>query len=67
MSDILSTFQQQEAEATARMLQLNRWSLVLIELMIAEQEEKLLASDLPVEGDELSASGAGDTFWEELV
>ena len=49
------------------MLQLNRWSLVLIERMIAEQEEKLLASDLPVEGDELSASGAGDTFWEELV
>lgn len=67
MSDILSAFQQQEAEATARVLQLNRWSLVLIELMITEQEEKLLASDLPVEGDELSASGAGDTFWEELV
>ena len=67
MSDILSTFQQQEAEATARMLQLNRWSLVMIELMIAEQEEKLLASDLPVEGDEFAASGAGDTFWEELV
>jgi hypothetical protein len=67
MSDILSTFQQQEAEATARMLQLNRWSLVMIELMISEQEEKLLASDLPVEGDGLSASGAGDTFWEELV
>ncbi len=35
MSDILATFQQQEAEATARMLQLNRWSLVLIEVMIA--------------------------------
>jgi hypothetical protein len=67
MSDILSTFQQQEAEATARMLQLNRWSLVMIEVMITEQEEKLLASDLPVEGEGFSAFGAGDTFWEELV
>jgi hypothetical protein len=67
MSDILSTFQQQEAEATARMLQLNRWSLVMIELMITEQEEKLLASDLPVEGDETNAAAAGDNFWEELV
>jgi hypothetical protein len=65
MSDILSTFQQQEAEATARMLQLNRWSLVMIEMMISEQEEKLLASDQPVDDDTVPAAGAD--FWEELV
>ena len=65
MSDILSTFQQQEAEATARMLQLNRWSLVMIQVMIAEQEQKLLASDLPVDEDVAPAAGAD--FWEELV
>jgi hypothetical protein len=59
-NNILTEFQQQEAETTARMVQLNRWSLVMIELMIQEQEEKLLASDLPVEGEE------ADSFWEEI-
>ena len=59
-NNILTEFQQQEAETTARMVQLNRWSLVMIELMIAEQEEKLLASDLPVESEE------GNSFWEEI-
>ena len=50
MSDnILTEFQQQESETTALAVQLNRWSLVMIELLIQEQEEKLLASDLPVE------------------
>lgn len=59
-SNILTEFQQQEAETMAKMVQLNRWSLVLIEQMIQEQEAKLLASDLPVDIDE-------DNFWEELI
>ncbi|MFW6184127.1 MAG: hypothetical protein ACOC8X_10040 [Chloroflexota bacterium] len=61
---ILTDFQQQEAETTAKMVQFNRWSVVMIELMIQEQEEKLLASDLPVDVEE---EGDGDNFWEELV
>ena len=62
-SNILTEFQQQEAETTARMVQLNRWSLVMIELMIQEQEAKLLASDLPVDVDETAQQ---DNFWEDL-
>lgn len=62
-SNILTDFQQQEAETTARMVQLNRWSLVMIELMIQEQEAKLLASDLPVDVDEPAQQ---DNFWEQL-
>lgn len=63
-NNILSEFQQQEVEATAKMVQLNRWSLVMIELMIQEQEAKLLASDLPVD---VAESATSDNFWEELV
>ena len=63
-NDILTEFQQQEAETTASMVQFNRWSLVMIELMIQEQEAKLLASDLPVDTEEAASD---DNFWEELV
>ena len=63
-NNILTDFQQQEAEATAKMVQLNRWSLVMIELMIQEQEAKLLASDLPVDVDETAGQ---DNFWEDLA
>jgi len=68
-NNILTDFQQQEAETTARMVQFNRWSLVMIELMIREQEEKLLASDLPVDVDEGVApetAGGDDDFWKEM-
>ena len=63
-NNILTDFQQQEAEATAKMVQLNRWSLVMIELMIREQEAKLLSSDLPVDVDETAGQ---DNFWEDLA
>ena len=63
-SNLLTEFQQQEAETTARMVQLNRWSLVMIELIIQEQEAKLLASDLPVDVDETANQ---DNFWGELT
>lgn len=65
-NNILTEFQQQEAEATARMVQLNRWSLVMIELMIQEQEAKLLASDLPVDTGRAPEAAGDDNFWEEL-
>lgn len=68
MSDnILTDFQQQEAETTAAMIQFNRWSQALIERMIREQEEKMMASDLPVDGDGPSVPAEGDNFWDELI
>jgi hypothetical protein len=57
---ILDRFRKQEADNIALSVKLNRWSRVLIEVMVREQEARLLASDLPVEG------GAEDNFWEEL-
>ena len=45
-------FRQHEAEALAFAVKLNRWSLVMVQLMIDEQEKKLVASDLPVEAEE---------------
>lgn len=57
----LEQFHQQEAELLALSVTFNRWSLVMIELMIREREQKLVASDLPVEGE-----GELDPFWEEL-
>lgn len=62
-NSLLAQFQQQEAENTAMQVQLNRWSMVMIQLMIQEQDEMLLASDLPVDAEE---TGDGDNFWEEL-
>ncbi len=57
----LEQFQQQEAELLALSVTFNRWSQVMVELMIREREQKLVASDLPVEGE-----GEIDPFWEEL-
>ena len=58
---LLEQFRQQEAENVALSAKFNRWSLVMIEVMIQEQEQKLIASDLPVEEAEQ------DDFWEEVV
>ena len=58
---ILDRFRKQEADGIALSVKFNRWSQVMIELMIQEQEQKLVASDLPVEGD-----GEPDNFWEEI-
>ncbi|MCC6606790.1 MAG: hypothetical protein IT327_26530 [Anaerolineae bacterium] len=58
---LLDQFRQQEADNIALSVKFNRWSLVMIEIMIQEQEQKLVASDLPVEGD-----GELDTFWQEM-
>lgn len=58
---VLDQFRQQEADTIALSVTLNRWSLVMIEIMIQEQEQKLVASDLPVDGE-----GELDNFWQEL-
>lgn len=59
---LLDQFQQQEADNIALSAQFNRWSRVMIEVMIAEQEAKLVASDLPVDTE-----GEFDNFWEDLA
>ena len=70
MAKLLERFRKQEAENLALSMQFNRWSQLLIDLLIAEQEQKLLASDLPVDADGLTADGDGaaadDGFWETL-
>ena len=58
----MEQFQQHEAGTIALSVTFNRWSLVMIEVMIREQEQKLVASDLPVDMD----SGQ-DNFWEEIA
>lgn len=58
---LLDRFRQQEAENIALSVKFNRWSLVMIEIMIAEQERKLVASDLPVDTEET------DPFWEDIT
>ena len=57
---LLDQFRQQEAENIALSVKFNRWSLVMIEIMIAEHEQKLVASDLPVDAEE------ADSLWEEI-
>ena len=59
---LLDQFRQQEADNIALSVKFNRWSLVMIAVMIQEQEQKLVASDLPVDVD----SGQ-DPFWEEMA
>jgi len=58
--DAMKQFQQQEAESIALSVKFNRWSLVMIGVMIQEQEQKLVASDLPVDGDNQN------DFWSEI-
>lgn len=60
--NVLDTFRQQEADNVALSVQLNRWSLTMIRVLIAEQEQKLLASDLPVDDVEQA-----DDFWHDLA
>ena len=62
MSKLLDQFHQQEADNIALSVKFNRWSLVMIAVMIGEQEQKLVASDLPVDGD-----GEQDNFWEDVA
>jgi hypothetical protein len=61
MSKLLEQFRQQEADNIALSVKLNRWSQVMVAVMIREQEQKLVASDLPVDGDDQP-----DSFWAEI-
>ncbi len=58
--DVMEQFQQQEAENIALSVKFNRWSLVMIGVMIQEQEQKLVASDMP--GD----SESQNDVWAEI-
>lgn len=58
---LLDQFRQQEADNIALSVKFNRWSRVMVEVMIQEQEQKLVASDLPVDIED------GKSFWEDLV
>jgi hypothetical protein len=61
-NEVLDELQQNEAAALALSVKYNHWSRVMIEVMIREQEQKLQASDLPVEGyDE------PEFFWDEFA
>ena len=57
--NVVDEFRQQEAEQLASERKYNQWSLTLLKLMIAEYEQKLLASDLPVDDEET-------VFWYDL-
>ena len=57
--NVVDEFRQQEAEVLANERKYNHWSRTMLKLMIAEYEQKLLASDLPVDDDE-------SLFWNGL-
>jgi hypothetical protein len=56
--EVIDELRQQEAGTIALSVKYNRWSRVMMEILIEEQEQKLMASDLPVDGD--------DTDWEKI-
>ena len=58
----VSQLQQTENESKALYLQYNRWSRVMIRLLIREQEHKLVESGQPVEED-----AAGAALWEQVI
>ena len=60
-NNVIDQFNQQEADNIALSVKLNRWSRVMIAVLIREQEQKLVASDLPVDAQ------ADDDFWEDLT
>ena len=57
----IEQFHQHEAENIALSVKFNRWSLVMIAAMIQEQEQKLVASDLPVDNENQ------DNFWSGVA
>jgi hypothetical protein len=57
--EVVDELRQQEAGTIALSVKYNRWSRVMIECLIQEQEQKLMASDLPVDGE--------DAYWEEVA
>jgi hypothetical protein len=61
-NEVLDELQQNEAAALALSVKYNRWSRVMIEMMIREQEQKLVVIGLPVEDD-----GDQDFFWDGIA
>ena len=60
--EVVDELRQQEAGAIALSIKYHRWSQVMIEVMIREQEQKLVAVGLPVEDD-----GDQNFFWAEMA
>ncbi len=58
----MEVFRQHESDSIAMSVQLNRWSLVMIQQMIRELEKKLMASNQPV--DEVVKS---EHWWEDIA
>lgn len=61
-SDFMQVYRQHEFDSVAMSVQLNRWSLVMIQQMIRELEKKLMAINLPV--DEV---GKSERWWEDIA
>ncbi len=63
MSDqFLAHYRQHEADNVAMSVQLNRWSQVMIQQMIRELENKMVASDLPVDEE-----NQAERWWEDVA
>ncbi len=58
----MEVFRQHESDSIAMSVQLNRWSLVMIQQMIRELEKKLIDSNQPV--DEV---GKSEHWWEDIA
>ena len=61
MADNNGTLAENEASVQGEYAKFNRWSRVMIGIMIRETEQKMIESDLPVEPDR------GDNFWTEVA
>ena len=60
MADDNTTLNAKEAAIKGEYVILNRWSRVMIGIMIRETEQKMIESDLPVEPDR------ANNFWEMM-
>jgi len=60
--EFLELYRQHESDNIAMSVQLNRWSLAMIEQMIRELEKKLMASNQPV--DEMPKF---ERWWAEVL
>ena len=60
MADDNTTLNAKEAAIKGEYVILNRWSRVMIGIMIRETEQKMMESDLPVEPDR------ANNFWEMM-
>ena len=58
-TDVITQFEEQEAQTIAQSIQFQAWSLTMITFLIAQQEQRLLDSDLPVD------AAQEEDFWSQ--